>query len=115
MVPDDMVTYVLTVIVPALILNESHSTGFMVNVVFVVPTVLNMVVLDVVASPVFTGSTRSRDCEGSERYNCLITMFELVVTVCVTVFGPPQPAALAVITVVPYHSAGYVTSPVAAL
>src|SRR5688572_10928041 len=87
----------------------------MVNVVDVVPAVLSSVVLAVVLSLVFTGSTRSSDCEGSDRYNCLITISELIFTVCVAVFVPSQPVALTVITEVPLHAAVYVTAPVEAL
>jgi hypothetical protein len=39
----------------------------------------------------------------------------VTVTVCVAVLGPLQPAALAVITVVPLQVDAYVTSPVDAL
>jgi hypothetical protein len=36
----------------------------------------------------------------------------LIVTVCIAVFGPLQPKALAVIMLVPLHPAAYVTAPV---
>ena len=39
----------------------------------------------------------------------------VTVTVCVAVFGPLHPAALAVIIVVPLHPAEYVTAPVVVL
>jgi hypothetical protein len=38
----------------------------------------------------------------------------VAVTVCIEVFGPLQPAALAVITLVPLHPAANVTAPVEA-
>src|ERR1043165_8299412 len=57
MVPLEIVTYVVTLMVPALITKLSHNAGAMVNVVLVVPTVLSRVVLAVVISAVFTGST----------------------------------------------------------
>ena len=38
----------------------------------------------------------------------------LIVTVCTADLGPPQPVAVAVIIVVPFHPATYVTAPVAA-
>jgi hypothetical protein len=93
------------VIVPAFIVKESQRTGAIVKDVEAVPAVLRIVVFAVVTSPVFTGSTRSSDCAGSERYNCFTTEVGLIVTVCVEVFGPPQPAALAVMTVVPLQAA----------
>src|SRR5262245_16963431 len=102
MVPLEIVTYVFTLIVPAFITKESHKAGDMVKVVLVVPAVLNNVVLAVVASAVFTGSTLSNDWEGSDKYNCLTAVVELIVTICVAVFGPLQPAALAVIVVLPF-------------
>jgi hypothetical protein len=37
---------------------------------------------------------------------------EVVVIVCIAVFGPLQPEALAVIILVPLHPAAYVTAPV---
>src|SRR5258706_5773797 len=115
MVPLDTVTNVFTVMVPAFMVRLSHKAGFIVNVVEVVPAVLSKVEFEVELSPVATGSTRSSACEGSERYNCLTTTLELMVTICVEAFGPLQPVAVAVITVAPIHGAVYVTSPVTAL
>src|SRR5258705_8738774 len=66
-VPDIIVTYVLTVMVPAAITRVSHKTGFIEKVIEGVPVELRVIVLTVVLSKVLTGSTRSSDSAGSER------------------------------------------------
>jgi hypothetical protein len=102
----------LTIIEPDFIVRLLHNTGFIVKVVDAVPTLLSVGELAVVPSAVLTGSILSSDCDGSERYNCLVATSELVVTVCVALVGPLQPAAVAVIIVVLLHAATKVTWPV---
>ena len=86
---------------PALIVKELQSTGDCVNDV-VVPLLIAAVVA-VVRSLVAIGSILSRDCAGSVRYNCLITLAGVVVAVCVEETGPLQPMEVAVIMDLPIH------------